>query len=82
MPRYFFDTDDGDVYRPDVDGKDLADPGAARRAALETLPDLVNEKMPDGDQRSFAVTVKDDRGKPVYVATLSLRGRWMSDHSA
>ena len=76
MPRYFFDTDDGDRSHRDDDGLDLPHPEAARRAALDALPDMARDKMPDGDRRTLVAAVRDERGTVVYSATLSLEGDW------
>ena len=76
MPRYFFDTDDGDRSHRDDDGLDLPHPEAARRAALDALPDMARDKMPDGDRRTLVAAVQDERGTVVYAATLSLEGDW------
>ena len=78
MPRYFFDTDDGDQSLRDEDGLDLPHVEAAREAALDVLPDMARDKMPDGDRRTFVASVRDDRGIVVYIATLSLKGEWQA----
>ena len=76
MPRYFIDTDDGDVNVRDEEGSDLSGPHAARLIALDALPDMARQKMPDGDRRTFTVGVRDAAGAVVYTATLDLRGDW------
>ena len=74
MPRFFIDTDDGDVHIHDDEGFDLADAEAARREAMTVLPDMARDKLPDGDRRTFVATVRDDAGSVVYSATLTLVG--------
>ena len=74
MPRYFIDTDDGDVRINDDQGFDLADAEAARREAMAVLPDMARDKLPDGDRRTFVATVRDEEGSVVYSATLTLVG--------
>lgn len=76
MPRYFFDTDDGDWPHLDDHGQVLRDAGAARLMAVDTLPDLAREKRPDGDQGEFSVRVRDEAGTVIYSASLSLLGEW------
>ena len=78
MPLYFFDTDDGDHSHRDDEGLDLPHVEAARVAALDALPDMARDKMPDGDRRTFVASVRNDRGAVVYVATLSLKGEWQA----
>ena len=76
MPRYFIDADDGEYPHRDEDGHELPSDEAARAAALDALPDMARDKLPDGDHRTFAATVRDERGDVVYRATLTLRGEW------
>ncbi len=74
MPRFFIDTDDGDVRVHDDEGFDLADAEAARREAMTVLPDMARDKLPDGDRRTFVATVRDEAGSVLYSATLTLVG--------
>jgi hypothetical protein len=73
MPRFFFDTHDGDHLTADEEGLDLDGIEQARDEAVRALPDLAHDTLPDGDWRSFAVTVRDESGKAVLTATLTLR---------
>lgn len=76
MPRYFIDTSDG--QRPLIDnvGQEFPDAQAARRAALDALPDMARDELPNGDHRTFAVSVRDTSGKAIYSAKLMLEGHW------
>ena len=74
MPRFFIDTDDGDVHVQDDEGFDLEDVEAARREAMTVLPDMARDKLPDGDRRTFVATVRDHAGSVVYSASLTLVG--------
>ena len=76
MPRYFFDTNDGDQFADDDVGLELSDPEAARRAAITALPDMAYDKLPDGDRRDFSVRVRDEAGNTIYSASLTLNGEW------
>lgn len=76
MPRYFFDTDDGDRRAEDRDGVELPDHEAARRLAQAALPDMAHDKLPDGDHRDFTVRVRDEGGTVLYSACLALNGEW------
>lgn len=78
MPRYFIDSSDGSFSHIDNEGVELAGDEAARYLALDALPDMVREVLPDGDRREFAVCVRDQRGKVVYSASLTLSGAWGS----
>ena len=76
MPRYFIEADDGDFNHRDEEGHDLPDDEAARKAALDALPDMARDKIPDGDQRTFRATARDEQGNMVYGASLTLKGGW------
>lgn len=76
MPRYFIDSNDDDHFVRDEEGEEMDGPRSARTAALRALPDMTRDKLPDGDRRTFAVTVRNEAGEAIYKATLTLVGEW------
>ncbi|MBX9931547.1 MAG: hypothetical protein K2Y56_08405 [Methylobacterium sp.] len=78
MPRYTIDTNDDELLVEGDDAEGLTDVEAARRAALSVLPDMAREKLPDGDRRTFCASVRDEEGRVVYKATLTLVGEWQT----
>lgn len=76
MPRYFIDSSDGNFSHIDTEGVDLADQNAARYQALDALPDMARDVLPDGDQRRLVVSVRDETGQVIYRASLTLSGAW------
>ncbi|EIM24418.1 DUF6894 family protein [Microvirga lotononidis] len=72
MPRFSFDTFDGDVAAQDDMGLEPPDMEAARREAQMTLPHMAQDALPDGNYRTFVVNVRDENGKSVLRAALSL----------
>lgn len=79
MPRYFFDIDDtGQQMLHDDEGSELPGADQARLEALAVLPDLARDELPDGDRRAFTVVVRDDNGRSIFRATLSLHAEWMN----
>jgi len=76
MPRYFIDTSDGNLSIIDDVGQEIASDEAARTAALDALPDMARDEIPDGDERTFSVSLRNMRGDIVYSAQLVLKGRW------
>ena len=78
VPRFFIDTDDGDLAVPDDTGQDLPNAQAARRLALATFPDMTDDHLPNGDRRTFSVRVRDADGTPIYAAELVLTGEWLT----
>ena len=81
MPLYFFDTDDGDFRQLDDEGIELPTAEGARTAALDALPDMARDKIPDRDRQTFSVQVRDEAGMVLYTATLDLVGEWHALHA-
>ena len=77
MPRYFFDVDDGDKMQEDDTGVDLSGADIARVTALDLLPDVAREVLPNGDRREIKITVRPAGEPPVFEAVLSLRAHWL-----
>ena len=70
MPRYFFDTYDGDQFVPDSNGLELPDLAAAKREAQRALADIARDALPAGDQRTYFICVKDETGQVLLRAGL------------
>ncbi len=72
MPRYFFDTYNGDRFVPDDAGVELENLEAAKAMASRGLVDMAQDDLPDGDQRAFVISVRDEAGEVLLQAALSL----------
>jgi hypothetical protein len=73
MPRYFFDTDDGDTFLEDDEGLDLGGIEEIRLQAQSGLADMARDVVPgDGPERTMVVAVRDAAGKIVLRAALVL----------
>jgi hypothetical protein len=72
MPRYYFDTYDGDSFVPDEEGIELESLGAAKKEAQAVLPHMAKDELPDGDQKVFVVSVRNQNGQVVIKTALSL----------
>ena len=72
MPRFFFDTYDGETFIPDDRGVVLEDLEQAKDEAVLGLPDMARDTLPDGDRRDYVVEVRDEAGRKVWRASLSL----------
>jgi hypothetical protein len=72
MPRYFFDTYDGEHLTPDEIGLEMQDLAAANAEARRTLPDIAKEALPNGNHRTFVISVRDEAGNVALRAALSL----------
>ena len=79
MPRYFFHIHtDGDIVRDDT-GTEFGSLDDVRKAAQQLLPAVGYEEIPnDGDRRTLAVVVEDEEEQPIYSATLSYAGLWLT----
>ena len=75
VPRYYFDTDDDDQAHVDDEGTILPSDEHARKHAQDALPDMARDKMPDGNERRFVATVRDEAGRVIYQVTLTLKGK-------
>jgi len=74
MPRYFFDTHDGEHELRDEEGSEILGLQEARDEAIRVLPGIARDVLPGGgDRGDFVSTVRDERGQLVFRATLSLR---------
>jgi hypothetical protein len=72
MPRYFFDTYDGVRFLPDDTGIEFESLEAARAEAQRFLPEMAREVLPDGNHRSFVVSVRDEARTVRIRMSLSL----------
>jgi hypothetical protein len=78
MPRFYFDVFDGEATTPDIVGIDVEDDlERIRELAIDALPDIARERLPNGDRAEFTVTVRDEHGSDIFRATLSLRSEWI-----
>ncbi len=77
MPRYFFDTDDGQREIIDDDGSELSGPDAAKDAALGLLPPFARAALIGDGSRNVRVNVRNEAGDVVYTASMTLRTKWL-----
>ena len=70
MPRYFFDTRDGDTFIQDDHGSELPDLEAVKTVAATSLAELARDVFPGSLKRILIVEVRDGR-QPVLEARLS-----------
>ncbi|TPK20062.1 hypothetical protein FJ872_11910 [Mesorhizobium sp. B2-5-9] len=71
MARYFFDTiENGQIVRDDI-GADLS-LSEMREEARRVLPSIAADQMLSTDLNEFVVQVRDEAGRCVYEASLTL----------
>ena len=74
MPRFFFDTRDGDRFIRDDEGIELDGIEAARDQATRGLRDLAKDAIPKATRRELAVEVRDG-SRQLIRASLSFEVR-------
>ncbi len=72
MPRYFFDTHDGDHLVIDEEGLELDNLAYVRREALSALSDIARDAVPKGPKHAMFISVRDERRNVIFRATLPL----------
>ena len=78
MAHYFFDIVDGDLTVDDA-GTEFPDAHAARDAAIRVLPDIARDKIGKGQSREVQVVVRDEGGRALFMASLTLTAKWLVD---
>ncbi|WP_458098355.1 DUF6894 family protein [Roseomonas sp. WA12] len=77
LPRFYLDTSDGDFDVRDMAGHEACGREEARLLALAALKDMAGNSLQGADRRDFVCNVRDDTGRPIFTATLSLIARWL-----
>lgn len=77
MARYFFDIHDGNDLTKDEDGVVCGSLSDLSFQAIDVLPEIVREALPDGPPRTFYVKVRDVAGRYVFRATLTFASAWI-----
>jgi len=73
MPRFYFDiSDDGRAER-DHEGLEFDSLDKAREQAIKTLGEIARDELPDGNGREFKITIRDQHGKSLILASRTLR---------
>lgn len=79
MTLYFFDTFENGAHIEDDQGLVCNTREQVRFEAMKVLPAIAKDEIPqDGDRQAFTVLVTNEAGAPVYSATLTFAGLWLS----
>ena len=76
MPRYFFDVFDGEKLTRDEIGIELADLERVRSEAIQALPEIARDELPDGDVRVFSVQARAEGDRVIFTASLTFKAEW------
>lgn len=80
MSLYYFDLIDGGLNL-DNEGLEFATAAEAQREALRSLPDMAKELLGTKEEHEVSITMRNERGVPVFEATLTIEARWLGGHS-
>src|SRR5579871_4560747 len=68
MPRYFFHIREGSDINRDGEGQDLSDVEAARREAINSVREIISEKLLHGGALNHrTIEIADETGRVVEV---------------
>jgi hypothetical protein len=70
MPRYYFDSRDGEALVPDDTGVILASIEQARDQAAQALAELAKDVLAGSVRRELATEIRNEAGEPLLRATL------------
>jgi hypothetical protein len=79
MPLYFFDTYDQGRPSRDEQGIHCSGKSQVQNNALDALPDMAREVLPDGPDHSLRIEVRNEQGRVVFRASLELSSEWLDD---
>ena len=77
VARLYYELQDGDIHVRDDEGQEFAGHGTARKDAMTTLAEMARKLPSSGKhQNKIVASVRDEAGKLIFTATLSLDVRW------
>ena len=73
MPRYFFDTDDGEKRHDDDEGTELADDQAARDEAVQAMAEIASDYLPGtaGPQKNITMWIRNEADDTILQLALA-----------
>ncbi len=72
MPRFYFDTHDGEELHADPLGSDFANSRLAHQDAITTLYEMSGRPLSNAARREMWIKVRDEKGKSVAEASVSV----------
>jgi hypothetical protein len=73
MRRFYFDIHDGQRTSRDDEGVHFPSLEAARNALMIALGEVTKDVMPGGPRDAIVGEIRDQTGRPIVRATLSLK---------
>ena len=75
--RFYFDLHNGDGPTRDMHGVELASRETIPKEVTRILLDIARDEMPINGRAVISVTVRDNLGKPISVASLMFTNEWL-----
>ena len=75
--RFYFDLHNGDGPTRDDEGVDLASRYILSQEISRILLDVARDEIPAGDRLVISLTVRDEAGRPISVASLIFSNEWI-----
>ena len=75
--RFYFDLHNGDGPTRDDEGVDLASRDIGSQEISRILLDVARDEIPAGDRLVISLTVRDEAGRPISVASLIFSNEWI-----
>jgi len=79
LPKYRYTTHDGEKTSRADESLEFPDDKSAADEAQRGLADIAKEKLPDGSQTEFRITVEDENEDVIYQASLKFKGETAED---
>ena len=79
MARYHFDIHNGDGPTSDAVGMELSSRAEVLAEAGKILSDIARDEIPGHDRISIVLKVRDERGVPIFISSLSFMAEWLDD---
>ncbi|PDS68839.1 DUF6894 family protein [Rhizobium phaseoli] len=77
MARYYFDLHNEEGPTRDEHGTELKSREDIPKEVTRILLDVARDELPATDRMTIAVTVRNERGEPVTVASLVFSNEWL-----
>jgi hypothetical protein len=77
MSRYFFDLHNGDGPTLDEEGQEMTSRASVAMEVARILGDIARDEMPDTQNGTIALTVRDESGRTITIARLTFSNEWI-----
>jgi hypothetical protein len=77
MSRYYFDLHNGDGPLRDETGVEIASRTGVLQEVARIMLGIARDELPTLDRAVISVTVRDEKGEPISVSTLTFNNEWI-----